>query len=239
MQASYLLLADVDDVLKVVATIVFVVLSGLGQLLASRDKGKKVKPKVRGANPGNRPRAPGAGPAGPQQDALRREVEDFLRKARGDGDRPQPVAQQRPGQPRPIRGGSAGAGRGGDTAPRSRPPLREPAASASPPELQHPRESVAQHVKTHLGSHPVTEHSSHLAETIGLADERMEEHLRAKFSHKLGSLDQSAEPAVQVAVSSPVVAELMATLTRPGGARQLILANEILRRPEERWTHGS
>lgn len=239
---SLLILADIDDILKVIIPIIFVVMSGLSQLAANREKGKR--PKVK---PAPRP-APGAGPAGPPQDALRKEVEDFLRKARGGGEqpaKPRPaVGQQRPAQTRP--------GSGRDAPQPARPPLRAPLGSDKPqrdrsqrpaarrpaqPQQQPQHETVADHVRTHIGSHPVTEHSTHLAESIGLADERMEEHLREKFSHKLGSLEQSVE-AIQAEAPSPMIAELIGTLTRPGGARQLILANEILRRPEERWSRG-
>lgn len=241
---SHLLLADMDDILKVVATIVFVVLSGLGQLMASRDKGKKARPKARDVGGGNRP-APGAGPAGPKQDALRREVDDFLRKARGEGAGRRPAQQSRPAASRPSAAPPV------ESSQRRRPPLSSPLSDTSQgrtpaqrPAAQHgapqrAHESVAQHVQSHLGSHPITEHSSHLAEDIGQADERMEAHLRERFSHKLGSLAHEEEAVIQLVDDGSIAADLVRTLTQPRGVQQLILANEILRRPEDRWVRGS
>ena len=244
LPSHFLLAANMQDILQVVVPIIFVILSGLGSLLGARaEKAKGAKPKVRGPQGGVRPAAPGAGPAGPPQDALRREVEEFLRKARGQAPQQQPrPVQQRPAARSPARPGAA---KPVEPVQRSRPPLREPLSTVTPrrpqqlkppAEVEQPHESVAQHVRTHLGEHPVTEHARHLAEGIGQADERMEEHLRERFTHKVGTLAQSVDANVKVSAHSPMIAELLTTLTRPGGARQLILASEILRRPEERWS---
>lgn len=81
----------------------------------------------------------------------------------------------------------------------------------------------------------MTEQVSHLGEEVGLADDRLEEHLRAKFDHQLGSLrQQEAEPRAPEEVSA-LAAEIHQMLSTPAGLRQLIIANEILNRPESRW----
>ena len=67
-----------------------------------------------------------------------------------------------------------------------------------------------------------------------MADERMESHLREKFDHKLGQLEKRTtvgtdKPKTATRTAADEFAELLA---KPGGMRQIILANEILRRRE-------
>jgi hypothetical protein len=97
---------------------------------------------------------------------------------------------------------------------------------------------VAQHAAEHLqGVRAIAQHVQQLGADVAQADERMEQHLREKFAHQLGALAPAvttvAEPQ-RPATSSPAATELRALLARPGGIRQLIIANEILRRPGER-----
>jgi hypothetical protein len=80
----------------------------------------------------------------------------------------------------------------------------------------------------------VAQHAQALGADIAQTDERMQEHLRQKFVHQVGAIAPTTSVQRQ-ATGSPAAAELRAMLARPGGARQLIIASEILRRPEERW----
>ena len=80
----------------------------------------------------------------------------------------------------------------------------------------------------------VAQHTQNLGVDVALADERMEDHLRERFAHQLGALSPTTKVQRQ-ATGNPAAADLRALLSRPGGASQLIIASEILRRPEERW----
>ena len=206
----------------------------------------------------------GAQPGAPQaaqpnlEETLRREVEEFLRRAQGQPAQ-QPKAQQptlqpaKPAPPQspprrspqqrpvsPVDRGGARQGRPAETAPPrrlSQEPQPQPMSPAREP--QRPLGSgVGQLAAEHLrGSQDLVAHAQHLGADVAHADERMEQHLREKFAHQLGSLGPtiSVHEAGRAAGSPSAAAELRALLARPGGVRQLILANEILRRPEERW----
>ena len=78
----------------------------------------------------------------------------------------------------------------------------------------------------------VAQHAQSLGADIAQTDERMQEHLRQKFVHQVGAIAPTTSVQRQ-ATGSPAAAELRAMLARPGGARQLIIASEILRRPED------
>ena len=103
--------------------------------------------------------------------------------------------------------------------------------SATPIELRG--ENVEQHVARHLNTKEYDERADHLGEKVALADDRLEARLEQTFEHRLGTLSHSEDEVQEV---GPTVAdEVRELLSKPQGMRQLIVANEILRRPEDRW----
>jgi len=227
------LLADLPlivaaDFWEGIIPIIFFVLWGVGQLLGNRDEAQPKKRPQRPPQPldGMAPQPVGGmeGVPGPprQEDALRSEVEEFLRRAQG-----QPAQAKRPPQERQ---------------PPKRKQLSRPTRDkAQPPERvrQHVpvkeqemrSESVAEHVAQHLNTQDLVAHSEALGDEVALADDRLESHLHEKFGHQLGKL-QHREAEVSTSKRTDVAAELADMLRSPQGIRQLIVANEILRRPE-------
>lgn len=83
-----------------------------------------------------------------------------------------------------------------------------------------------------------------LAQDIEHADERMQAHLSDKFEHQLGELGamtgQSERSTYAAAKSESSTAasgdlSLLSLLRSPQGLRSLVIANELLQRPTDRW----
>jgi hypothetical protein len=135
---------------------------------------------------------------------------------------------------------------------------RGPQAAQSPPALEpvlvEPERSgpvggqVEAHVKGFLNTGEFSQRSAQLGEEVAQADEHLGEHLHQVFDHDVSSLaatpgEISAQPATAGGPSSdaaalPVTAAagLAAMLSDMENVRQAIVINEILRRPEERWS---
>jgi hypothetical protein len=201
-------------------------------------------PEVVGAAP---PPA-AANPAGRPpnlEDKQRREVEEFLRRAQGQPKQPTQKPKQQPQRAR----SSAPARGAANKEQRPQPPRRiaqplrpmQPASPSSPPSTLPPLAAplgagVAQHVAEHLrGTTEMAAHAQHLGAEVAQADERMQKHLQEKFVHTVGTLAPQTTTTERRTSGAPAARELLELLMRPGGARQVILASEILRRPEERW----
>lgn len=246
-----LLLADIEDVLKTVLPVIFFILYGIAQLIGGKREANR-----RPAAPRPRPLPPpeGAGPAPGQaggqpnqEQSLRLEVEEFLRRAQGkppakpakrnagarpepagSGRRPERVAPQRPAPQRP----EAPTRR---LTPASTPisPMGSPGAS-SPPPLGS---GVAQHVAEHLGgAAAIVQHAQQLGADVARADDRLEQHLKDKFAHQVGNLAPQATSAQRrTEAASSMAAEYIKLLSRPEGVRQAFIASEIFRQPVERW----
>ena len=174
-------------------------------------------PELRRPGPGNRgPGNRGPGNPGPinQEDALRSEVEDFLRRAQGKPPKskptPQPVRQREPLRP------------------KRKKPLIPVVAKEKRPTLRS--EGVAEHVSRHISTQDIAAHAQTLGAEVATADDQLESRLHKKFDHEIGHLEHRER-----AVKGPEVdmaADVAAMLRSPEGMRQLIIANEILRRPE-------
>ncbi len=255
--ADNLILANLDDILKTVLPIIFMILYGVAQLVGGQQAKNKRKAPIERPRPAP-PDPPGAAPrqAGNPpnlEQTLRREVEEFLRRAQGQqpapparrepGSRPQTIGQVRPDGRRPERPSprrpepqrrSEGVRR---LTPASTPiaPMATPAAGAAPAPLGS---GVARHVSQHLGgTAAIAEHAKKLGADVAQADERMQQHLQQKFVHQVGAMAQQATATQRrTAAASPMAGELVKLLARPESLRQMILAGEILRRPEERWS---
>jgi hypothetical protein len=103
---------------------------------------------------------------------------------------------------------------------------------------------VAEHVKSYLDASEFKRRTASLADDIAEADEKRVEHRQEVFGHQVGQL-AAAEPAAvspkaalaeaSSAGSVPAL-DLAAILARPENLRQAILLQEILQRPEHRWS---
>ncbi|MCH8839965.1 MAG: hypothetical protein IH831_04680 [Planctomycetes bacterium] len=124
--------------------------------------------------------------------------------------------------------------------PARRRPKPQPLQPAQPAQHAQPaqpvdlrRESVVEHVARHVNTRDIKEHTSHLGEEVALADDHLEAHLEEAFSGQLGSLQHRKQEAVEQGPS--IAEEIRNLISQPTGMRQMIVANEILRRPEDRW----
>jgi hypothetical protein len=236
----HLPLADIEGIVKLAVVAISVILWLAGHLMS--DKGK--------AKPPARPRPqvpPGPAPGGEAgkpaslEESLRREVEEFMRRAQG---REPAAPAKRAAPPQPPRGPQRGPQRKQPAKPAVREqPAKRPRLSdsrqPSPIAIEEGRgaltgATISQHVAEHLGGvQTIATHAQTLGADVAQADERLEAHLQEKFSHRLGALAQQVAPT-QVEVPS-AAKDLLKLLSQPGGAKTMIIANEILRRPEERW----
>ena len=203
----------------------------IGQLMSLR---QEAKPKPRGPHQAA-PHRPAAGedelillddakpaqrPVPDQAESLRREIDDFVRRAQGKPPRqPEPTRQPKP--KRPVRTSEV------------RQPRRPQPAVRPTPTLQPRNEGVKEHVSKHIDTSDISQHAEQLGHQLGQTDERVESRLHEKFDHKLGSLKREESPVKPEKKEKPdVTADIAAMLSHPDGMRQLIIANEILRRPE-------
>src|SRR5690606_8074379 len=85
------------------------------------------------------------------------------------------------------------------------------------------------------GCAPIRQPAPRLGEEVAQADDRMQAQLQQKFDHRVGTLAPVTTAAPKTAAAATAAREFRELLARPGGMRQIIIANEILRRPEERW----
>ncbi len=231
---------------EIAVGLVFFVLYGIGQFLGAREEAQKKKARPLRPKP-QPPQAPQPGaPVGPpnQADPLRAEVEEFLRRAQG-----KPAGQQQPAQPKPARPQRQRATQQQPLEPRpikgaQREAAKPPSQPVEPPARMRPkpqplqpvdlrRESVVEHVAHHVNTLEIKEHTSHLGEEVALADDHLEAHLEEAFSGQLGSLQHREREVAEQGLS--IAEEIRNLISQPTGMRQMIVANEILRRPEDRW----
>jgi hypothetical protein len=185
-------------------------------------------------------------PAPKRADPIEDEIAEFLRRA---AERQKPAGERPPSRPAPPPVLAEPVNR----------PSRPPAAKPQPVVIAEPatHESVAEHVGRRMKRPKFGKvGSGKLGQKVAQPDDKIEERLREKFEHQVSSLAsaQGETPAAAPAAAVPAAAEsnvptdlaagsptldaasLAALLTNPVTLRQVILANEILRRPEERWT---
>lgn len=157
-----------------------------------------------------------------QEDALRSEVEEFLRRAQGKSEQPKPVPREQPPR-RPA----------GQQPQRPQQPTPQITPVAPVPQPRSIRnEGVAEHVQRHLSTEDISAHTKELGATVATSDDRLEMRLQHKFDHHLGSLGHDDASDAIASKPSDVAAEIAAMLKSPQGMRQIIVANEILRRPD-------
>jgi hypothetical protein len=158
-----------------------------------------------------KPRAPVAPQQQPRtlEEKLRGEVEEFLRKVQGEPANPEEkkpmVVTQRPlvvNTPRTI------------------------------VDLSPARETVQEHVSKHISTADVTQHAATLGSEVSQADEKLEAHLQQRFQHQIGTLEQREVRSAPRPRQNQAAAEIAQLLRSPTGMRQIVIASEIMRRPE-------
>jgi hypothetical protein len=256
---DHLPLADLADTLRVVMPIIFVVIYGVAHLVGALQQEKKKRiqrpPQQdpvelelgRPERPAGDRDAAGADKPVSLEETLRREVEEFLKRAQGgpkaEAKRPQAPQRQRPAaqttKSRPQQPAEPPTRRLVDD-PQSvtgrKPP--EPVLDVvrtGPPTGAAVDAYVAEQMR---GVAAIGQHAQRLGEEVALADDRMQAQLQQKFDHRVGTLTPVSASTVVPAsagTGSSAAREFRELLARPGGMRQIIIANEILRRPEERW----
>jgi hypothetical protein len=251
------LAVDVGEILVGLVALIFVIIRQL--LEANKNAGvNRVKPPViPQAQPQNPNKAPGPA-AGQQADPLRAQVEEFLRRAGRPVQQGQSKSQS--GQPSQIEvlvNPSQSAEQRTIGQPlrqaewRNTPPS-SPAAPQSAAGNERARntrgggktrrrKSVAEHVAEQVTSRAenLANQASKLGQRIAAEDQQFDTKIKSKFDHTIGTLGGSensstTEPTQQPPVETPA-AQLAAMLANPGGIRQAVLVNEILRRPSDRW----
>ncbi len=222
------------DIFETVIGAIFFILWIAAQLFGGRKNAKKKQPLPRPQQPvdmaeglpqlrnqgmGNQGmgnQGPANQPVNQQEDALRSEVEDFLRRAQGKPPKPtpQPLRQQKPSRP-PERKRPAA-------------PLRKSPVRLKEHSLRN--EGVAEHVSRHISTQDIAAHTQTLGAEVATADDQLESRLHETFDHKVGSLEH--RDLAKKSKKIDMAAEVAGMLRSPEGMRQLIIANEILRRPE-------
>ena len=234
-----------DDWWQVVGTIIVFLFYGVGHLLSGREEAqKRAQGKPKRAAPPPVAKADGQPQPQNQADPLRAEVEEFLRRAEGQkprearpAGRAEPQRDRPPGMPQ--RESQPVPRRAVLTEPAAASPEREPPRPRKPRRVaqQKPaetrREGIAEHVQRHMSTADVTDSAEHLGEKVALADDKLEARLEQKFEHQLGRLKHVETKEEEVGPS--IAQQVRQLLGNPEGMRQVIVANEILRRPEERW----
>jgi hypothetical protein len=179
--------------------------------------------------------APQPGRAADQAESLRNEIEDFVRRAQGKSPQPNPTVRKRqPARQRPpVRQGEQRAS-GQHSSLREMPPpsLRSEGVALRSEGVALRSEGVAEHVSRHIGSSEVAEHAKHIESNLDQIDGQVDLRVHEEFDHPIDSLKHRETSAEQKKPREDFAAEIVAMLSRPEGIRQLIIANEILRRPQ-------
>jgi hypothetical protein len=155
------------------------------------------------------PKPRGAAQAGQKprglEDKLRTEVEQFLRQVQGE-------------EPRPIQ-------------PKKPVVVVQKPVTIAPAQVTR-HESFQERVTRNTSTADVTQHMATLGAEVGQADEKMEAHLLEKFQHQIGALEHRQKRPERQVKQNTAAAEFAQLLRSPNGMRQVIIASEILRRPE-------
>ena len=240
-----LLALDRGDLIWLIVVILFIVVPAIGQLLARMGRqqqprgGRPPGPPPGGGAPAGGPprgalaaRPPGRAAAGRPPGGLEDEIGEFLRRA----------AQQRQGQPAPP------------PRPAGRPHVAQPAGQqlVEADVVRQPAigDGIKQHLGEYLDAEEFRRRAAELGEEVAQADEHIEQRLHAKFDREVSRLagrpgesadaprvEPAEEPEDRLAeLPSTAAAGLAAMLSNDVGIRQAIVINEILSRPEQRWT---
>lgn len=215
-----MLLADWGQLIGV---IVFLVLAGLRMMSEMGNKEKKAPAK---RNPQPRPNPQAGRPRAGEVD-LRSEVDEFLRRAKGE---PPPEPEPEPAPRLELVEEDRPWTNTVQLEPAAPQPGKDQNASVS--------DHVAMHVQ-HLKESQLAENAARLGSEVALADDKVKARLEAKFEHNLGKIARSEEIPSQGQRESPVSSfsadQITAMLSSPEGMRNAVILNEILQRPADRW----
>lgn len=257
-------LANVGEVIIPLVMVIFFVLKQILEANKAVGP-QRPRPAVPPPQPQQVPKGMAPPAAGQQADPLRAQVEEFLRRAGQQPQarppqRPAPPARasdievlidpSRQADPRtigqPLRQAEwrKSPMTTSETASPAAIPQPSPGAKigrpARSPAKSRKRQSVADHVTEQVSAHTrsLADKASQLGQRIVAEDQQFDVQLKSKFDHTVGTLVGTTLPAA--AESAPPTAEspaaqLAAMLANPGGIRQAVLVNEILRRPSDRW----
>ena len=245
---------DIGEILVGFVALIFVIIRQLLEANKNAGVNRPKPPVVPQPQPQNPNKAP-APAAGQQADPLRAQVEEFLRRAGRPAQPNQPRPQSAPASPievllTPVPPEQRTIGQ----------PLRQadwrqiPSSSASPQSAAgtekarndargrkyRKRKSVAEHVAEQVTSRAenLAAQASKLGQRIAAEDQQFDTQIKAKFDHSVGTLgdgESSATAEQSSATADTPAAQLASMLANPGGIRQAVLVNEILRRPSDRW----
>ncbi len=223
-------LADVGDVIGVIVFVLFLLVSVVGQLMAKLQEAQRQAAKrVRAPQP----RVPPA-----KGGVLEDEIGEFLQRTaqRRVPERGSPPAAS-------IERRTLGPPLSSPVGPAAATPGAEPVLQA---ELLTQRAEVADHVRTYLSGGRFDRETTDLGSQVAQADEKMEEHLRQAFEHRLGrlgtmagataSVQPAAAPETAPAAPADVAAQWAAMLRTPASIRQAVVLSEVLNRPLHRWS---
>jgi hypothetical protein len=176
--------------------------------------------------------------------SIMRELENLLREI---AEAQQPAAQ-RPAPPRPPQAQPA--------PPKPAQPKPTPPKPAQRPSSQWPgaargsaevldaevvdaaparrHAAAAKQVERRLDTSDVTAGAMRLGAEVGLADEKVEAHLREKFDHQLSRIDDP-DDEVGAAAGAAFATRIAEMFRNPQSIQQAFILNEILNPPESRW----
>jgi hypothetical protein len=233
---------DAADLFKIVVFIVIVI----GWIVRSIATQVAEKPVARPRTPQPQPRLPQQPrPQAPDQSASQRpfdpaeEVAEFLRQAqsRRSGSPSQaPMPLPKPAH-RPAANQQPNRGQRKPPKPSPRPAARTPLTpqNASSERTGDLGQGVGRHVQEHLSTEDFSQRASRPT-NVDVAEDANEARLKQVFSHRVGTLsDVTMPPPEDAPVLRQPVLNLAALLADGDSLRQMIVVNEVLRRPEERW----
>jgi hypothetical protein len=258
------LAVDIGEILVGLVALIFVIIRQLLEANKNAGlKAAKppVLPQPQAQNPN---KAPGPAPAaGQQADPLRTQVEEFLRRAGrpAQPNQPRPASQiemlVNPSQPteertigQPLRqaewrqtpssSASPQSAAGTEKARSAQSAAGTEKARSARGGKSRKRKSVAEHVAEQVvaRAESLATHASKLGQRIAAEDQQFDVQIKSKFDHKVGTLgesESSAAAAPAQPLSDTPASQIAAMLANPGGVRQAVILNEILRRPSDRW----
>jgi hypothetical protein len=260
-----LLVAKLDDWIKIVPVFLFLIFWVMGQIAEAKKKARASKTGPPPVPPSQMKLPAVANQPAAQVDPLRQQVDEFLRRAGRQPAAPPADAAAGAATPKPMaRPAAADRDRieiliGDEPTSTNRPPQsqRQPIVAATRPAPAPPRpqksprparvtaprpKSVAEHVAEHVTSavRQISDEASRLGERVAAVDKQFDAQLQQKFDHEIGTLGDrraAGEPdqPPPAEAASDPLGQIATLLASADGMRQAVLLNEILRRPEERW----
>jgi hypothetical protein len=199
-------IAALDDILRALIPVVVFVIWIVSQIMGGDKKQKVQQARQQGEKQND--------------EALRREIESFLRENEGEG---QPVEVVEVAKPVQVDA-------------EAKAPRRLSDYESTAPG-HDAGETVAEHVATHIDDTQFIERASHLGEEVGLADDKLVARLHSTFDHTVGSLSnvQQPDPSPEEGLPADSLAvEVAAMFRNPTEVRKAIIFSEIMKRPTDR-----